>query len=152
MGNRKAKPEEKSTWDTWLKIIPILLTAISLAFGIYQWYETHQRTESEKDTWKQKKQTYQGLLSLIGEIGANKDNDSLLLAYSKNFDKFYLSTMKQAEGNDSLLTLQMMIMRKDIHNTLSHKSDYYQADKLGKTCKKLSDLISAAIENGDKQY
>lgn len=152
MNTKKIKKGSDSKFDTWIKVIPIVLTTIGLVFGSYQWYASHKRSQSELKTWEQKKQTYQDLLSLIGEIGAAKDNDSLLRIYSPKFDAFYLAKMKQAEGNDTLLIFQMMMMKKDIKNSMLHKNDFYQSDKLGKTCKKLSDQISETIKKGDEEF
>lgn len=152
MSIKKNNIENKNSWDIWIKVIPIALTAIGLAFGAYQWHHSTKKTESEKKTWEQKKVTYNGLLSTIGKIVAYKGNDSLLKVYSLEFDEYYFAKMKQAEGNDSLLIFQMMMMKKDIQNSIRHKGDFYQNDKLGKTCKKLSDQISEAIIKGDEQF
>ena len=45
----------------------------------------------------------------------------------------------------------MMMMMKDIHNSIKGKEDYYQVDKLEKTCTKLSVQIREAIQKGDEQ-
>ena len=148
---RRNTKENSGKWEIWIKVIPIVLTAIGLAFTAYQWSVTQRKNQSKINTWEDKKKTYQELLTIIGKIGATKGNDSLLHLYSSEFEAFYLARMRQAEGNDTLLIFQMMMMKKDIQNSLQHKVDFYHADKLEKTCQKLSLQIRDAIAKGDEE-
>jgi hypothetical protein len=152
MSIRKDKTKSKISLGSWTTIIPMILTTIGLIFGGYQWYVANKKSSSQKKTWEQNKQVYFDLVSLVGDIGANKNNDSMLQVLSSKFDAFFLAKMRHAKKNDSLITFYMMMMQKDMQNTINHKIDYYQPDKLGNTCKKLSDQVNEIITKGDKEY
>jgi hypothetical protein len=146
MSIQKNKPVSNKT-DLWFKIIPIVLTACGLAFGVYQWQRTKQR-----ELWNGEREYYMQLQSLAGQIAAAKGNDSLLTVLSAKLNEEAIGKARTYEMNDSVLVMRMMMMKKDLRNTLRHKDDYYQSDKLSKTSMMLSDYLGKKINEGDRKY
>ncbi|NEU09788.1 hypothetical protein GZH53_15785 [Flavihumibacter sp. R14] len=152
MGIKRSTRGQPGKFELILKIIPILLSFVGLLFAGYRLVVEHKNTIAEEQSWILKKEILADVQTLSGRIYAARDNDSLLRIYLLEFESHLSGDMKLAGGKDSLLMLRMLSVQKDIKNSLLHQDDFYQNNKLGKSCKQLSDQLTEAIEKGDKQF
>ena len=152
MNTKKPSPVVVNKSDLWFKIIPLLLTAAGLAFGVYQWVSTHKKNSSQQDSWQTRKTDLRNVSALIGKISASADNDSLLKIYALTYEEQCMSKAKYLAGDDSLMIYDMIMLKKDLQNQLVHKIDINNPGKLKTVATRLNRRITDEITKTDREF
>jgi hypothetical protein len=142
----KAKPT-----SAWLTIIPIILTAIGLAFTIYQ--GTKADHEEEKTSWKETKRVYSEISELTGKLTtAKRMNDSTALDSLFNIFNEYRITKIKIVNESPRVNNQMTLLYSYLDDAVHGIDDGTNSNALEMACRQLADSIRVSINEGDSRY
>jgi hypothetical protein len=157
MATSKNKPADNGKdkkVELWIKIVPIVLTAIGVFFAIYKGLITPPAVNTlQQETWKKTRDTYGAISDLTTRIIYAKSigNDSLLQALSADFNSYRLVKLKVV-NESKRVNNQMTDLYAILDDAVHHQVDALNPNILEDACRHLADSIRVSITEGDMKY
>lgn len=152
--NKAADNGNDKKIELWIKIVPIVLTAVGVFFAIYKGSITPPAVNTlQQESWKKTRDTYGAISDLTTRIIYAKSigNDTLLQALSADFNSYRLVKLKVVNESERVNN-QMTDLFAVLEDAVHHQVDVLNPNILEDACRHLADSIKVSINEGDIKY